>query len=63
MYIDIEFADEVRQKVGKLHEKLICRVVLDKGAGRILLTNHKTTHCAWWPFAEYDIIANCQVVE
>ena len=63
MYIDIEFADEVRQKVGKLHENLICRVVLDKGAGRILLTNHKTTHCAWWPFAEYDIIANCQVVE
>ena len=63
VYIDIEFADEVRQGVTKLNKKLICADVLDKGAGHILLTNPETTHCTWWPLPEYDIIANCQVVE
>ena len=63
VYIDPEFADEVRQSVPKLNKTLICEVVLDKGAGRIKLTNPKKSHCAWWPFAEYDILANCQVIE
>ena len=63
MYIDIEAADEVRQDVEKLSETLICEVVLDKGAGRILQPNPKSSHCTWWPLAEYAIIANCQVTE
>ena len=64
VYIDAEAADEARRdNVGNLGGTLICRVALDKGAGRILLTNPETTHCVWWPFAEYDIIANCQVIE
>lgn len=63
VYIDIDAADDVRRNVDKFSESLICRVVLDKGAGRILLTDPNTTHCTWWPFAEYDIIANCQVIK
>ena len=63
MYIDIEVADEVRQDVDKLSETLICRVVLDKGAGRILQPNPKSSHCTWRQLAEYDILANCQVIE
>ena len=63
VYTDIEAADGVRQDVDKLSDTLICRVVLDKGAGRILLTNPETSHCAWRPFAEYAILANCQVIE
>ena len=63
VYIDIEAADGVRQDVDKLSDTLICRVVLDKGAGRILQPNPKSSHCTWWPLAEYDILANCQVIE
>ena len=63
VYIDPEFADAIRRGMSNLRDMMICRVVLDKGAGRILLINPETTHCVWWPFAEYDIIANCQVIE
>lgn len=62
VFINLKGVDAVRQR-RNLRRTLICAVVLDKGAGRILLTNPETSHCAWWPLADYDILANCQVIE
>jgi hypothetical protein len=41
---------------------LVCRVTLDRGAGRIQQTNRKA-HYTWWPLADFDIPANCEMVE
>lgn len=38
--------------------KKICRVQLDRGAGRIRQTG-RPSHHTWWPLAAFDIIANC----
>ena len=39
---------------------LVCRVVLAEGAGWIQQTGSRSHH-TWWPLAEYDIVANCEV--
>lgn len=36
----------------------VCRVTLDRGAGRIEKTG-SPAHYTWWPLADYDILANC----
>jgi len=36
----------------------VCRVVLDKGAGRIQQTG-QLSHHTWWPLADFDILASC----
>ena len=38
----------------------VCRVILGPGAGRIMKTG-SPSHYTWWPFADYDILANCEM--
>lgn len=38
----------------------ICRVRLREGAGRIQQTG-RGTHHTWWPLADYDILAHCDM--
>lgn len=40
----------------------VCRVVLGPGAGSVLQTGNNPSHYTWWPLADFDILANCQVV-
>ena len=40
---------------------MLCQVQLDHGAGRIMPTG-EDHHSTWWPFADYDILANCFLV-
>ena len=46
---------------GRLRGMAVCRVILNPGAGSILLTG-RYSHHTWWPLADYDILANCQVM-
>ena len=62
VYKNPRAADKNRQRFANLAETLICEVVLVEGAGRIKRTGSRT-HFTWWPLAEYDILANCQVAE
>ncbi len=41
--------------------KLICKLTLENGAGFILKTG-RPTHFTWWPFAEFDVVGNSQVL-
>lgn len=47
-------------KLPKMRNRLVCRVQLNFGAGSIQQTGKKS-HYTWWPFAEFDILANCRV--
>ena len=38
----------------------VCRVTLNRSAGRIQKTG-SAAHYTWWPLAAYDIPAHCQV--
>ena len=40
-----------------------CEVTLDRGSGRIRRTGSRSGHQTWWPLADFDILANCRVVE
>lgn len=40
----------------------VCRVELGPGAGSILQTGKNPNHYTWWPLADFDILANCQMV-
>ena len=40
--------------------RLICRVRLREGAGRIQQTG-RGSHGTWWPLADYDIVAHCDM--
>ena len=42
-------------------EAWVCEVALDRGAGRIQKTGGRS-HYTWWPLADFDILARCQVV-
>lgn len=46
---------------GNLRGRIVCRVTLSPGAGRILKTGTRSHH-TWWPYAEYDILVDCQLV-
>lgn len=52
---------EERLKRPNLKGMLVCRVALDKGAGRIQHTARRTSHHTWWPLADYDILSGCLV--
>lgn len=58
------FADrgdcEKARKLPALRGRLICRVRLVTGAGKLLKTSGRSHH-TWWPLAEYDILLHCQV--
>ena len=42
-------------------EARVCQVALDQGAGRIQKTGGRS-HYTWWPRADFDILARCQVM-
>ena len=46
---------------GSLQRTAVCQVTLAPGAGRIQPTGRRSHH-TWWPLADYDILANSQVV-
>ena len=50
-----------RLKRPNLKGMLVCRVVLDRGAGRIQHTAQRTSHHTWWPLADYHILSGCLV--
>ena len=60
------FATEDRkallQKLPFFKKKKFCRIRLEQGAGRLLQTSEPPHH-TWWPFAGYDILANCEVLD
>ena len=47
-------------KLPKLRGRLVCRVRLHAGAGRIQPTG-RPSHHTWWPLAAYAILAYCEV--
>ena len=47
-------------KLPSLRGRLICRVQLESGAGRIQQTGRRSHH-TWWPLAEFDILRRCAV--
>lgn len=57
-----ESAEVARSRFNDLEGTLVCQVTLDEGAGHIQQTRSRHHH-TWWPFADFDILATCQVVE
>ena len=47
-------------KLPSLRRRLICRVTLQAGAGRIQQTGQPSHH-TWWPLAAFDILGHCTV--
>ena len=47
-------------KLPSLRGRLICRVQLEAGAGRILRTGQRSHH-TWWPMKNFEILARCIV--
>jgi len=47
-------------KLPTLRGRLICRLRLETGAGRIQQTG-RPSHHTWWPLAAFDILAHCGV--
>lgn len=52
---------EWRSRRGNLKGLAVCQIALISGAGRITKTGGRS-HYTWWPYAAYDILANCQMV-
>ena len=59
------FADqrdaERQTEIPRLKGLAVCRVDLAAGAGRIQKTGG-SSHYTWWPYADYDILTNCRMV-
>ena len=49
-----------RTRAPRLQGTMVCEVLLDQGAGRIQQTG-RGSHHTWWPWADFDILANCTV--
>jgi hypothetical protein len=47
------------QKLPALRAKVVCRLRLEPGAGRIKQTG-KPSHHTWWPLADFDIVGHCE---
>ena len=47
-------------KLPKLRGRLICRLRLGLGSGKIQQTG-RPSHHTWWPLADYDVLAQCTV--
>lgn len=57
----VERGDTERaKKLPKFRGCFTCRVRLETGAGRIQPTG-KPSHHTWWPLAEFDILAHCEM--
>jgi hypothetical protein len=48
---------ERAMKLPALRGRLICRLRLEEGAGRIQQTN-RPSHHTWWPLASFDILSH-----
>lgn len=48
-------------KLPGLRGKMICRVILDMGAGFIKQTGNDPHHYTWWPLSTYGILDHCVV--
>jgi len=59
------FADrrdcERARRLPILKSRLVCRVELSAGAGRIQQTG-RPSHHTWWPLAAFDILGHCEVL-
>ena len=44
-----------------LRDMAICQLTLTQGAGHIMKTGRRSRH-TWWPYASYDIMAACTMV-
>ena len=51
---------EHARKLPSLRGRLICRLSLGAGSGRILPTG-RPSHHTWWPLAGYDVLSRCSV--
>ncbi len=51
---------EKTRKLPRFRRSFVCRVRLVTGAGRIQPT-FQPSHHTWWPFAEFDILASCNL--
>lgn len=51
---------QLAAKLPKFRGRLVCRVNLRVGSGFIQQTN-RPSHHTWWPFANYDILSQCEV--
>ena len=60
VFASLNIAEDLATR-GSLHGRAVCQVILAPGAGRILPTGGRSHH-TWWPLADYDILANCQVM-
>lgn len=47
-------------RLPSMRGRLLCRVRLEAGAGRILQTGSGSHH-TWWPSADFNILAHCAV--
>ena len=58
------FTDRVeiqkRLRVPKMKGRKVCRLELTAGAGHIQQTG-RGSHHTWWPYSDYDILAQCNV--
>ena len=60
VFADRRDAEGNALKLQHLKKRLICRVTLSAGAGRIQQT-FQPSHHTWWPLASFDILAHCGV--
>ena len=56
-----EQGSEKVRKLPRFRKHKICRVTLKSGAGKIQQTGKCSFHHTWWPFADFDILANCYI--
>lgn len=47
-------------KLPRLSGRAVCRLRLGAGAGQIQKTGGRSHH-TWWPLADYDILAGCEL--
>jgi hypothetical protein len=56
---DAEASAKLR-KLPKFRRYMIAKLSLEEGAGKIKETGGKA-HYAWWPFADFNIVAVCEM--
>ena len=62
MSVFADHRDAERQtEIPRLKGLAVCRVDLVTGAGHIQKTGG-SSHYTWWPYADYDILANCRMM-
>jgi hypothetical protein len=55
-------AESKARKLPSLRNRLVCRVSLQAGAGRLQPT-FQPSHHTWWPLASFPILRHCNVVD